>query len=389
MKPRYVIASTLAVLAGPLVAQNSLPAPSAPEHDIIVTGVSLKTSEARLAECLARKCPPKEDIDASLSYAENAFVAGDYKLSRRTLKASIGRNKRYAKELPIDVSDLLRAQSRVASHLGEKQSFLLGSIDAADTLKAGLQRGDPRTMAARIEIGDSMVRGGDPWGSIYMYQYVLKKARKYKSSVTEGYVQLRVANLYVALARQDRTYKETAKNELKTLANNTDPAFARFAAAAKVMLAGLSADDGDTSAVDKLADQFKNDGASVPVLLYAPSILPVNANFKPRSSSDLSRIQMDNVDDQWVDVGFRIGTDGKVSDVDVLRQSPSLSGNWVNWVTSALKNRRYTAFTPTSGRDRVHRVERYTLTANWNLGTGSNIRVRGTEKRIEMLDLTL
>jgi hypothetical protein len=52
------------------------PAARQDQQTIIVTGRSLTDTERALRDCLARKCPPNEDIDASLAHAENLFVAG-------------------------------------------------------------------------------------------------------------------------------------------------------------------------------------------------------------------------------------------------------------------------------------------------------------------------
>src|SRR3954452_19851125 len=98
-----IILLSLALAA---TAANAAP-PRQPQPDeqmIIVTGRSLSDTERALRECLARKCPPNEDIDASLAHAENLFVAGKYGDARRVTLASIGRNHSYRKTYPVDVS---------------------------------------------------------------------------------------------------------------------------------------------------------------------------------------------------------------------------------------------------------------------------------------------
>ncbi|MGK6356361.1 hypothetical protein ACMGDH_14190 [Sphingomonas sp. DT-207] len=60
-----------------LVAVGGTPRASAAPQDqnesttIVVTGVSLADSEECLEACLARRCPPREDIEALLAHAEN------------------------------------------------------------------------------------------------------------------------------------------------------------------------------------------------------------------------------------------------------------------------------------------------------------------------------
>src|SRR4051812_17699393 len=112
----------LALLSSLLLATTAASAPNPQtEQTIVVTGRSLQDTERALRECLARKCPPNEDIAASLAHAENLFVAGKYGDARRVTLAAVGRNHRYRKTYPIDVSGLYRANARIAAHLGEGQ----------------------------------------------------------------------------------------------------------------------------------------------------------------------------------------------------------------------------------------------------------------------------
>ncbi len=73
-----VLLSALAIAAAAPPPKPASPRPASAEQEIVVTGVSLESSERALRECLARKCPPKEDIAASLADAENLFVGGKY-----------------------------------------------------------------------------------------------------------------------------------------------------------------------------------------------------------------------------------------------------------------------------------------------------------------------
>ena len=339
--------------------------------------------------CLARHCSPKEDIDATLAHAENAFVAGDYRTARTTLLASIRRNRKYAASLPVEVSDLLRAHSRIAAHLGEKENYLAGARDVAGALKAGLPANDPRILDARIEIGDSQAGIGNITTAVDIYRSVIKQADRYGLPQTAAYARLRIANLYSALAESDRSYRQPTTRELDELAALTDPGLSRFAAAARVLKARAAASRGDMSAINHLIAGLKAAGETTPILLYAPPLVaPVRPGSSQLQQNTLSRMQMSKVDDQWVDIGFWIGADGKVGDIEILRESPTLSGRWVEPVKKAIAGRRYAPFTPQAGKSGMQRVERYTLTAFWTTPLGSRMRVREPETRIEMLDLT-
>ena len=110
----------------------ALAAPAQAE-DIVVTGKSLKQTEADLRACLERKCPPDEDIKATLAHAENLFVSGDYKNSRATLKDSLGRNRKHGEAFPVPVSDLLRANGRISEQMGEAKDFQLSVLQGRRT----------------------------------------------------------------------------------------------------------------------------------------------------------------------------------------------------------------------------------------------------------------
>src|ERR1044072_1211442 len=106
--------ATVATLQAPPQARIE----PAPEQTIVVTAERLDDFRRALAECLARHCPTNEDVDASLALAEAQFVSGDYEEARRTVRASIHRNRGRAALFPEPVSDLYRADTRVERHLG-------------------------------------------------------------------------------------------------------------------------------------------------------------------------------------------------------------------------------------------------------------------------------
>src|SRR5687768_8888658 len=120
MNYRYL----LPLLALSAVAQAQAQAPNEGSgQTIIVTGTSLSQSERNLRDCLARNCPPDEDIEATLGHAENLFVAGDYETARRVARSSLDRNNGHADRFPVPVSDLYRASSRISAHLGEGKEY--------------------------------------------------------------------------------------------------------------------------------------------------------------------------------------------------------------------------------------------------------------------------
>lgn len=134
------------------------------------------------------------------------------------------------------------------------------------------------------------------------------------------------------------------------------------------------------------------EGAARPLLISGePITLPDRTNNPEDLISNNAALQRlgPNVDNRWVDVGYWINADGRVSDVEVLRQTGG--GNWVQLVENSIKSRQYT---PLRGEARLgspgfYMVERYTLTAHYrNDCTGSMLRCRDPQLTIERMDLT-
>ncbi len=369
----------LAVIGTPAFAQtkdSTTAATTGP--DIVVTGISLNDAKASLRACLDQHCPPDKDIAATLALAETEFVAGDYKSARATMLSSIGRNRRFAKQYPVPVSDLLRANSRVAAHLGEETAYRSGAIQVVTALKAGLPPSDPRVLNAQLELGDSYAKTGDTDDAINLYQDVAKHAHAVHQSNSEGFALLREARLYAALSKgKSSPYYSDALNATNRLIARGEPELAPFVQAAKLLKANIAVQHGDTGAVDRLVAEYRAvaTGGAVPVLLYAPKIEQRQLSGREGASgTTLNKLAMDDFDNQWVDVSFLISADGKVSETEVLRKSSALSGDWVKPILTAIAGRRYAPLAPDSPG--FFRVERYSFTAAWTTVTGSRMRVR-------------
>ena len=162
-------------------------------QDIVVQGRPLSDTAAALENCIKRKCPPNEDIAATLAHAENLFVNGDYKTAQRTLHASLGRNRKHGKEFPVEVSDLLRANGRVAEHMGEGREYQLSTLGMRDTLRDKFGNEDFRTLVADVEVGDSRAKLGFPEEAERIYRDVEKRALGAKQYRVASFARLRLA----------------------------------------------------------------------------------------------------------------------------------------------------------------------------------------------------
>lgn len=378
-------------LAAALVAVPN----SATAQDIVVKGNSLAASAAALEECLKRDCPPDQDIRASLAHAENLFVSGDYATARSTLRASLGRNRKHSAGYPIQVSDLLRASSRVAEHLGEGRDYQLSALSVRDVLKKSFGADDFRTLVAEIEVGDSRAKLGFPTEAERIFRTVEKRAVELKQYRLAGFARLRLATM----ARKAFDSEPTSSNRkeldkrLNLLIDTPLPDGEEFVLAAKVLRARIDRQRGSSDSTDELVRQFAaKGGADRPLLLFSEPLSRIDLGERTQADGDSARPSWTRLSTnrygQWVDIGFWIGQQGKVTDVEVLRSQ----GNY-DWSKPLLGNiaRRIYAPLKTGGESSpgFYMIERYTLTARVVDGeTGTRLRTREATPRIERLDLT-
>ena len=375
-------AATLALAATPLAA------------DIVVTGKSLKDTAADLAGCLARHCPPDQDVAASVAHAENQFVAGDYTAAQRTLHSSLGRNRKHGRAYPLEVSNLLRANGRVAEHMGEAKDYQLSVLDMRDTLKTGYGANDFRTLVAQIEVGDSRAKLGYPDEAEAVYQGVEGRALAAKQYRVASFARLRRA--LIARTRYDA--EPTMANRTRLNAQ-LDVLIAQpllgaedFVLAAQVLRAHQDRKAGVSASTDALVRSFAaKGGASHPVLLYSEPLTRIDPR-QPMPGGDSTRAAWTrwstNRNGEWIDVGFWIGAGGHVSDAEVLRSSGRT--DWTKPVLGNITRRVYAPLRQDAdSAPGFYMVERYTLTARVTEGeTGTHLRTREATPRIEMLSLT-
>lgn len=381
-----------AITALPAIAQTASPNAAPTGRDIVVTGQRLPDLQHALETCLARHCPPDQDIAATLAVAENEFVNGNYDAARSTLGRSIDRNKRFAKRYPIDVSNLLRANYRVAEHLGDGDSFRIGTFDTVSALKAGLPDTDPRVLAAEIEVGDMYARFGRVDEATDQYDHIARRAAALGLWNLQGMARLRKVILYSQLAAvKPSLYAAAAKRAANDIIGDSDPHMAPFVQAASFLSAQMSAHSGDSGAVDRMiADLHATGSGKTPILLYQPVIEQASrADLDHLWGSTTTKLARTNYDGQWIDVGFWIKPDGRVDGVDVLRSGQGAgTPGWAKPILAAIGGRRYAPLHLDDGTPGMIRVERYTLTARKTFVTGSRIATRESQPQIEMLDLT-
>lgn len=381
------------------------------KREIVVTGVSLKDTEADLKACIVRACPPDEEIRAALAHAENQFITGEYRDAKTTLYRTVGRNRKYSDNFPIEVSDLFRARSRVAEHLGEPNEFRLSVLDMRDILRDNLPENDARAMVAQIEVGESRVKLGYPKEAIRIYKDVATQAEAAGHDRVAAYATLR--RLLIEFERADEVEAEGGKRRalqgLRALADNPRPGAQDLALVAEVTLARLDRREGRQDSTAAIVKRFaENGGAQRPILLATePVKMPAQRGIKNSSENlganivqgSTTRVYGGNAlrmvpttfEDRWIDIGFWVNPNGLVSNVEIIRGSGDVF--WARPVSDAIKSRIYA---PLSTKDReaapgFYMIERYSYTSHYlerDATTGTRIQTRSPVARIERLDIT-
>ncbi len=382
---KWTLLLPLATLASPALAQND----EGRGQTIIVTAVPLAQSERNLRDCIARHCPPDEDIAATLAHAENQFVAGDYVGARRTIRASTGRNDRFAARFPVQVSYLYRAGSRIAVHLGEGHDYEQSTWGIKRALKAGLQPEDGRLVAADMEVAGMHASLGRPESARAVYENAMHKAAKIGRPDLEAIARLRIA--WLSQLDGDRPL---ARRRLEELAADHRPEARAARLSALVLLARFDREEGKQASSDALIRELRTAGFSKPTLIYAPEIQVPKRSIEVDLESDLTFLQrnetlrlmpVENFDKRWIDVGFWITPDGRVTDLDILRHNGPTY--WADPLIKSIAGRIYSPSGDAGGAGN-YRVERYSYTSLWMDRTGTHLRQRGPNARVEYLDLT-
>ena len=348
------------------------------QRAIVITGHRLADLRARLAECIARGCPPNEEIDAAMALAEGLFEGGDLAEARRTVAASLDRNRRHAQTHPEPVADLFRARARVARHLGRDDEAMRSTYDVLRTLRNGIPGEDHRHLTARFEVIEMIQNQSDN-----PVEESLRSARRELLDLAEAagragrpdvaaLAELRAVWLGYLLAPGGPAYRQ-----LKELAANE--ADATRATGAKILLARIHHDRGDRKRSDALIAEVAARFVKRRNLVFNPGY-ELDAGGKTLSGIN----GMAAFDDQSVDVGFWVDAAGRVHDLTVVRGS----GDHDFWARGLLRAIRGRIYSPSPDGQATYRLERYTYTSALGKMTGSRLQARVGHARLEYYDLS-
>jgi hypothetical protein len=342
-------------------------------------------TDSALQQCLARRCPAEEEIRATLAHAENLFVAGDYHMARRILKKSIGRNGDAAATLPIPVSNLYRANGRVAAHLGESEDYVRSTYRTWSVLRDG--QGVPAwlSLSARMDVANMITATQGAHAGQRAFRQLEQEAAQLGRPDIAALARLR--GLWVKY-RSDPS--RSVERELREILAAAGPERRIARTGALILLARIERERGMAGgATDALVAELAQTPTLRPTLLYAPP-LPVVRGDKWWADpsrvpvySVTSQLPTDNFEDRWVDIGFWVQPNGRVEEAEILRQSGS--PGWLKPVLASVAGRVYA---PLASGEGHYRVERFTYTSNWRKRIDTRLRVRSQDGVIQNLDLT-
>lgn len=384
-------AATPAVDVQPPAAESRRDAP------IVVTGTRIRDYRRELEECLARNCPPNEDVDATMRLAETLVVEGEYEDARRAIRGSIDRNRGQAKEYPEPVADLYRANSRVSRHLGFDGDAARSIRQTLRALQAGLPTEDHRHFSARLEIAQSLQAFGKYAEADRELNELVRLARAAGRHDVADVAELR--RMWISYMQNP---SGRALRRLAEWARETDVAPTVRAIGARTLLVRIYSERGQTARADAMVALLGRTSRHRQLLFAPPyelhqredvmatearqaEILNSGGGGSLMLTSNLQDRMVGNMDDEWIDVAFWITPEGAVDELQIVRRGPR-NGKWEGPLLRSIEGRRYSA---SAEGARTYRLERYTYTSERRFdGSGSRISQRSPRARVEYFDLT-
>lgn len=341
--------------------------------------------------CRQGGCSPARDANATLAYAQQRLLSGNYKESRQALQAALRRSAGAAKTQPLVLSALYDADSTLALHLGDHIDARRSGLKPVALLRRAYGDDDPRAIAARVRIGDVEAKVGGPEGianADRAYEGAMRAARDAGLPLLADAIELRRAYLLAS-----RGQPAAAQARLARYADDrSSPSRLRLQAA--VLGARVARERGDDLAADRLLEYVgRQPAGSKPILVFAPEI--ENSAVAKALAMDKWGHNLSNAFRarsgafpplRWIDMGFWIRPDDSVDDVEILRGSPDRY--WAKPVILATEARRYAPVEGVPGDPSRYRIERYTLTGEILTPVDSLVARRAGPPLLRWLDIT-
>lgn len=364
----------------------ALQAAASADTPIIVTGRKQVTAEYET--CRNGGCPPVRDVNATLAYAQQQLLAGDYRGSRAALKAGIRRTSAAEKTHPLAVAALYEGDSTVALHWGDQEDARRSGLRAVAIKRGAYGAGDPRSLLERAQIGAVEERVGRYDDADRSYRSAAGAARAAGLTLLADTLDLRRAAL---LSRRGQA--TAAQSQLVRIAEGGSY-HPKLRLQAAVMATRVASQRNDEATVKRMLDFVgtQSEGAS-PVLVYSPPIM-LDAVTSAQKLADQYGDEVGGTNAasaltrpiRWADVGYWVRPDGRVDELEVLRGNRARE--WLNPILRSIESRRYAAFDAAVGDPGKFRVERFTLTRDWLVPVGTMIRQRAGQLRLRTIDIT-
>lgn len=374
---RKALLLSLLITAAPAFAQQ--PANTGDNQTITVTGRRIADYRAALAACLARRCPVNEDVDATLALAEVEFEAGQFADARRDVAASLDRNRRFGAQYPEPVADLYRVRARVSRHLGLDDEAVRSTYNILHTLESGIPQEDYRHYTARLEIAEMMMVAGRYTAARQQLDTLAEHARRGNRPDVAALAELRSTWLAYLMSPGNGE----AVRRLQSMARETGPENRMRSTGAKLLLARVYRDNGDSARSDALITEIARNNSGRRNLIFSPPYQLLEQEPDPNLgiSKNVNTRIADTFDGQWIDIGFWVEADGHVQGLEILRRRGTPT-----WAEPLLRSIRGRVYSP--GPEPTFRIERYTYTAPLERGTGTRLMQRSARARLEYYDLS-
>jgi hypothetical protein len=254
-----------------------------------------------------------------------------------------------------------------------------------------------RQLYALMEVAEMVAETEGNQAARDFYDGIAHRARKEGlPNVAATAELLSLIRHYPAGADRDR--------RIEKIADSVDPSAQDAAFDAKLALARMAFEKGDTARADAIVSELGKLPSQSPILIYEPQVAFAQHELEespfrterydpvrhgtPQGTSyaafSTTRRLPGNLDDEWIDVAFRIGPDGRVADLKVTNKHGD--DGWAQPLLASIAARRYTP--GKAGDPRSLRRERYTYTSGYEQATGTHLLEHSPQARIEYFDLS-
>lgn len=373
-----------------LIGQQAAAPPLAPQApaqqaDVVITGNRMRDA---LNKCLARNCPPEEEVDAAMNTGAESFAAGRYDEAKAILRRAVSRNKSYAARMPGPISDLYATYADVTEHEGDEGAFRHATRESIGVLRDVLGPAHPAVQSLSSRVGDMWVKLGNPTSADTEYREAAGNAARAGNTDLAAALTFRRAWLAVSAQEFGRSRRLLAQLE-RSHGNDV-----RFAGLLRVLRVRISIAKGNEDGVDDLVAALRGAGGADPVLIHDPPypVLDFSAlsAISRTGSVDLmgggAATLGDKGDLAWADIGYWVRPDGRPGDIDILR--PVRGAQWAKPLIKYIEARRYVPPKQAAGGLGAYRIERFTLRPAYGSSRGTRLIRRAGMPSLHVIDLT-